>query len=281
MSETTKSKERLEVLERIKANELLGGEAFFNDVENDPPFRSLEVGEVDYLNKTLKKKFQRMIAYQMGQKMRREHNKLNQITVYGKENLEGIKGGAIITSNHFGFFESACASKVKNLLNKKKRLYIVIREGNYFMPNPYGFLFRNCDTLPLSNNPGVMKEFSIALTEVLKRGHYVLIYPEQSMWWNYRKPRPQRSGAAHFSVKNNVPIIPCFVTMEDLEKIDNDGFPVQKYNVHVMKPLYPDPNLSLKENVKIMTEKNYEMCKAKYEEVYQKPLVYGESDEVL
>ena len=143
------------------------------------------------------------------------------------------------------------------------------------MPGAYGFLFRHCDTLPLSSNTETMKNFSHALNTILnKKKQFVLVYPEQAMWWNYRKPRPQRTGASHMAVKNNVPIIPCFVTMSDLDQIDDDGFPVQKYTVHVMKPLYPDPNKSDKESIKDLTDKNYRMCVEKYEEVYHTKLEY-------
>lgn len=276
MDESKLDASRIEVLKKIKQYETEGGESFFKDVENDPPAKELKPEDVDYLNKKFMNRFRRMIACKMGKKMRKDHNKLNQIEVIGIEKLQGIKYG-IITSNHFGFFESACASKVIAELNKRNKLYIVIREGNYSMPGPYGFLFRHCDTLPLSSNKDTMKNFTKALKEVLhKRKQFVLVYPEQSMWWNYRKPRPQRPGAAHFAVTNKVPLIPLFVTMSDLDELDEFGAPIQKYTVHVGDVMYADPNKTNKENIQEMTEKNYNFCVETYERVYQKKLVYGE-----
>ena len=65
----------------------------------------------------------------------------------------------------------------------KRRFYRVIREGNYTsFPGFYGFLMRNCNTLPLSSNIITMKKFMLAVDELLKEGHFVLVYPEQSMW---------------------------------------------------------------------------------------------------
>lgn len=269
-----KSPERLEVIKKIKLYERMGNDAFFNDVENDPPSRVLNPEDVDYLDRKFLNRFKNIVARIIGNKLRKKTRKLNQIEVKGAENLEGVTGPAIITSNHFAHFESACASMVAKLLNKKKRLYIVIREGNYTMPGAFGFLFRHCDTLPLSSNIHTMKNFNEAFSKVLKKGHYILVYPEQSMWWNYRKPRPQKPGAARFACKNNVPIIPCFVTMEDLDQIDDDGFNLQKYTIHIMKPIYPDKDKTLKENVEEMTNLNYNLCKAKYEEVYGIKLTY-------
>lgn len=273
-----KSKSRLDVLEKIKQYEQIGGDAFFQDVEADPPTKVLNPEDVDYLDKKFLNRIKNLIARKIGNSLRKKTRKLNQIEVKGIENLENITGPAIITSNHFAHFESACASMVAKILNKNKRLYIVIREGNYTMPGMFGFLFRHCDTLPLSSNIHTMKNFNNALSEVLQKGHYVLVYPEQSMWWNYRKPRPQRNGAAHFACKNNVPIIPCFVTMEDLPDIDNDGFNIQKYTVHIMKPIYPDSNKTVKQNVEDMTNLNYELCKQKYEEVYGIKLTYTDNE---
>lgn len=272
------SEDRKIVLKKIAEYEKIGGDAFFNDVENDPPSKVLNPEDVDYLNKKIINHFKRLIACSMGNKLRKNTRKHNQIEVKGIENAYSIKGGAIITSNHFAHFESACVSKVAKELNKKARVYIVIREGNYTMPGVFGFLFKYCDTLPLSSNMHTMKNFHHALSEVLEKKHFVLIYPEQAMWWNYRKPRPQKIGAAHFACKNNVPIIPCFVTMEDLDTFENDGSVTQKYTIHVMKPLYPDPSKSIKENAINMTNENYEMCRRKYEEVYGKKLTYTCND---
>ena len=73
----------------------------------------------------------------------------------------------------------------------QRKLYKVIREGNYTnFPGFFGFIFKYCNTLPLSSVKETMKKFLKACEELLSRGDYILIYPEQSMWWNYRKPKP-------------------------------------------------------------------------------------------
>ena len=42
-----------------------------------------------------------------------------------------------------------------------------------------------------------------------------------------------------------------------------------------MPPIYRDPSLSRADNVKNMMQQNYDICKAKYEEIYGIPLVYN------
>ena len=158
---------------------------------------------------------------------------------------------------------------------EEKRLYKVIREGNYTnFPGLYGFFFRNCDTLPLSSNKRTMVEFMKAVDTLLQKGDFILIYPEQSMWWNYRKPKPLKHGAFKMAVRNNVPVIPIFITMEDSDKIDGEGYPIQEYTVNIAEPIYPDENLSTRENMEIMLNKNFEVWKQIYEDFYGIPLEY-------
>ena len=94
------------------------------------------------------------------------------------------------------------------------------------------------------------------------------------MWWNYRKPKPLKMGAFRFAANNNVPVIPTFITMRDTEKFDAEGYPIQAYTLHILEPIYPDPELSVIENQKKMAEENFKVWKEVYEEAYGIPLTY-------
>ena len=271
------SEERQEILNRIKINEEEG--RFDVDVENDPPSKPLLPNEIDYLRKKLKNKIARFFVTRAADKGINGLIANNQIIikdVIGKENLQGIEGSAFITSNHFHPFENMAIYKAFKDYAPKKTFYRVIREGNYTAP-PKGFdkFFKHCNTLPLSSNPATMKKFMQAVNVLAKKNSYILIYPEQAMWWNYKKPRPFKDGAFRFAVNNDRPIIPCFITMEDSnEHIDGDGLPVQEYTIHIMKPIYPNKELAYKEAIQQMKNQNFEMCKEVYERVYGIPLTY-------
>ena len=273
-----KSKERLEVLKRIKELEENG--IFDVDVEDDPPTVPLTPEDVDYLRTSRKSRIKSRMAYRMAQWFVEDllkDNKLIIKKINGIENLKNMKTGAIVTCNHFNPYDSFTIEKVFRLAgqNKNRKLFKVIREGNYTnFPGMYGFFFRNCNTLPLSSNKRTMIEFIKAVDVILKRGDFILIYPEQSMWWNYRKPKPLKNGAFNFAARNNVPVIPIFITMEDSDIIGEDGFPIQEYTVNIEKPIYPDENLTEKENTETMKEKNYEVWKNIYEDFYKMPLEY-------
>jgi 1-acyl-sn-glycerol-3-phosphate acyltransferase len=196
--------------------------------------------------------------------------------IKGAENLRDLESGAVLTCNHFNAFDSfAMQMAYMASGHKKRKLYRVIREGNYTsFPGFYGYLMRNFYTLPLSSNRKTMQKFIQATDKLLSEGNFVLVYPEQSMWWNYRKPKPLKPGAYVFAAKNNVPIVPCFITMRDSDYMGQDGFYVQEYTVHVAEPIYPDPSLPYRQNVEQMMAKNAEVWKNIYETEYGMPLVY-------
>ena len=272
------SQSREEVYERIRDLEKNG--IFDLDVEQDPPTIPLTPENVDYLREKGLNRIKNVLANRMGEKYLKDlikNKKLIIKDIKGLENLENVKTGAMITCNHFNPNDFLTIEQVfrKTSQIKTKKLYKVIREGNYTnFPGFPGFLFRNGDTLPLSANTSTMIEFMKAVDTILQRGDFILIYPEQSMWWNYRKPKPLKDGAYKMATRNNVPIIPIFITMQDSEIIGEDGFPVQEYIVNIKEPIYPDTNKTEKENTEIMRDKNYQVWKKVYEDFYKIPLEY-------
>ena len=271
-----KSADRLQVLERIKEFEKT--ERFDEDVETDPPALELFPKDVDYLNKKLSSKISTWFANIAATNFYENLIKNKQFIikeVRGIENFINVKGGAIITSNHFSPLENYAVWRTIKPYMNGRRLYRVIKEGNYTNPpKPFKFIMRHCDTLPLSRNRETMKLFLKSIDTLLSRGEKILVYPEQAMWWNYRKPRPLKNGAFKFAISSNVPVIPFFITMTDSEIIGNDGFPIQEYTINIMPAIYPDENLSKNENADMMKNKNYELWKQTYEDFYKIPLTY-------
>ncbi len=267
--------DRLAVLEKIERLEREGGDSFYVDVEDDPSGHELRPDEVDLLRSKPASKLKTLIARAVAAVLQPIVRRHLGICVVGEEHLKGISGGAIITSNHFSVFENLAVKEVADRVKGKHRFYRVIKGLNFFQPGWIGFLMKNCDTLPLSKNLKTLRLFENALATVLARGDLVLVYPEQAMWWNYRKPRPPKAGAYHYAAKFGVPIIPCFVTMRDTDVPDGTGFPKQQYTVHVMPPLYPDPDRTPRENERAMQAENYRLCCEKYREVYGCEVTYS------
>lgn len=251
------------------------------DVLDDLPAKPLLPNKIDYLNEKLstkiKTKFFNWLAFNYYENLIKKGDFVIK-DVFGLENFENINGGCIITCNHFSPLDNyAVFRSLIKLYGKKWRLYKVIKEGNYTsFKGIFGAFFRHCNTLPLSSNTQTMKKFVKSTSKLLEKGEKILIYPEQAMWYNYKKPRPLKDGAYKIAIRNNVPIVPCFITMEDTGKIGKDGFNIQKFTIRFFPPLYVDEKLSLTENVNVMKEKNYSLWKQAYEEFYEKELTYEE-----
>lgn len=266
--------DNLNISERMELLELEG--KFDVDVLNDPPTKPLLPNQIDYEQKKLMTKIKSRIANWTAQIGINGFIKKKQLIikeVKGLENWKNLNAGAIITCNHFGANDSFIMQKIFKY-SKKKKMFRIIREGNYTNPPVLKFFMRNCDVLPLSSNSETMKKFLRAVNNILQRGDYVLIYPEESMWPNYRKPKPLKDGGFRFAVKNNVPVLPIFITMEDSDVVGEDGAFLQAHTVHILPPIYAKQDLSVKENIEYMKKSNYNAWVEVYEKFYGKKLEY-------
>lgn len=272
-----RAKDRVDILKKIDEYERAG--RFDEDVEEDPPGRELLPDEIEYIRKGLIDRLKSKYAYKIARKFvygLMDEGKFIVKEIKGIDNFSKLQSGAVITCNHFNAFDSfAIQIAYEAAKQKKRKFYRVIREGNYTsFPGFYGFLMRNCHTLPLSSNQKTMTKFMKATNQLLKDGHFVLVYPEQSMWWNYRKPKPLKKGAYIFAARNNVPVLPCFITMKDSDKMGEDGFFIQEYTIHIGKPIYPDAEKKYNERLEAMMQENFNVWKNIYETEYQMPLEY-------
>jgi len=272
-----RAQDRVEVVKKIEEFEKNG--TFDIDVENDPEGKVLMPDDIEYIKKTPVQKIKTALAFHSARKFAMKLIKEKKFIVkeiIGIENFQNLESGAVITCNHFNAFDSFAIQMAYDASEQRgKNFYRVIREGNYTsFPGFYGNLMRNCNTLPLSSNSQTMRKFVKATNTLLRDGHFVLFYPEQSMWWNYRKPKPLKEGAYFFAARNNVPVLPCFITMRDTDIMGNDGYYVQEYTVHVGKPIYPDETLSHSENIKNLMAENSRIWREIYESTYGIELRY-------
>ena len=267
---------RRAVIENIKSKAESGD--FHSKVELNDPVLTTEQSNaiVNGFIENRKKasfKFKAFFARKTANALTRALNRDTEII--GASKLENIKSGAIITSNHFSPIENTV---VRHLVRKlgKKRLNIISQETNLAMKGFFGFLMNYADVIPISSNINYMNHgFVSVLEELLFNKEFILIYPEQEMWFNYRKPRPFKRGPYFYAAKFDVPVISCFVEIQDKQQMDTDEFRKVKFVLHVLDVLYPDPQKSNKENSKEMCARDYELKKNAYERIYGKILSYN------
>ncbi len=272
------SKEKQELLNKI--DEYEKNKLFDVDVYEDPIAPTLLPEDADYLCEKTSNKIKMKIANFLADNYFKKQIKKGSLIIDGIENehilKDALKNGAVITCNHFNESDNYIIYHCIKKYLPKKYLYKVIREGNYTnFPGLFGFFFKHCNTLPLSSNKRTMIKFLSSVNKLLTNGESILIYPEQAMWWNYKKPRPFKIGAFKMAVKANVPIVPLFISMKDDSKVDKDGYPLQRHTLHVINPIYPDKSVNPALEAENMMNKAYTQCKDKYEEVYKKELKYN------
>ncbi|QOV18896.1 1-acyl-sn-glycerol-3-phosphate acyltransferase [Blautia liquoris] len=200
---------------------------------------------------------------------------INRMTVIrGIEHASMIRSGAIVTSNHFNPIDNTIVRYLAWNLGKD-RLPIVSQVTNLAMTGLVGFLMKYADILPISDIPGyITADFEPLLKKELDEKNYVLIYPEQEMWFNYQKPRPLKRGAYYYAAKFQVPVISCFVEMRAQQQLQTPMFHEVQYVMHVLPAIYPDSAKTVRENSFAMCAQDYEQKKHAYEEIRREPLNY-------
>ncbi len=181
----------------------------------------------------------------------------------GRKNLRGLKNTVFIC-NHVHNLDNEMA----RWMCWGHRLYIVVAEFNN-MNTFLGSVMRAGGIFPLSPNFGAMKKFTAAVNEVLhtKRGS-MLFFPEKSMWPYYEQPRPFMDGAFHAAALNNVPVVPLFIVWREPRGIEKLFFKRKRAEMRALKPIYPKPELSRKENIAYLRDEAFrEQCEC-YKEVY-------------
>lgn len=190
------------------------------------------------------------------------------LKVEGRHNLKGVKS-AIVTCNHVRDLDCTYITHAI----RHHRIYYTVSPNNN-KKGIAGFFLRQGGILPFGGSLANTKNLSRTISELLKKKNYIVFYPEAQLWWNYQKPRPLKKGAFYFATINNVPVVPMFLTFSARKKARRDGLPKYDLTMHIMSPIYPDPNKSKSENIETMLYTNFALWRDKYEEVYKQKLEY-------
>lgn len=226
-------------------------------------------------------KIKRALARAVTRVATKRINRTTEIVEDAELDFDTLRGGVIVTSNHFSPLENT-AVRYFLLEHGIKKMNVVSQVSNFAMTGAIGFLMNYSDTIPISHNVRyIARDLPSVIEEKIDSGEAVLIYPEEEMWFNYRKPRTAKEGAYHFAAKIGCPIASLFVeTVNEREK-DTDEFYKVRYVVHFLGFVRPDPAKTTRENRREMCERDFQMKKAAYERIYKKSLTYDfERDDI-
>ncbi len=253
----------LQTLEKIKEYEKAGK---FNEHLDTNPAPYIPVDKnFQYIPKNIFKKldyfFKRIFVVN---RVERCANKLFQTEVIGKENLQGLKS-AVVCCNHVNKLDCMV---VRHALRPHKTYFTAAEFNN--MKGFLGDMMRAGGLLPMSANFSAQKNFFESVKQLLDKGNFITFFPERAEWWGYEKPRPHETGAYHIAVKNNVPILPIFITFKQTKASIESETGIKQFIVNILKPIYPDNSVAVKENIDKMRNQCLQKYKQCYEEFYKK-----------
>ena len=138
-----------------------------------------------------------------------------------------------------------------------------------------GEMMRAGDMIPMNTTMHGTASFNKEVEHILtKKKDFLLIYPEASMWWRYKKVRPYKDGGFYIAEKYGVPVVPQFITYRASGKKDTEGIDIPYFTLHIAEPIYPKKELSKQENIEYLRQSAFEACKKIYEETYGEKLAY-------
>ncbi len=247
----------------------------FNHVTDESSYDACDpVDETfNYLRRRYRDRIKHFFYLRALKKYCKKINKeLTNLKVVGRMNLFGVLGGCIVTCNHISKVDSFAVRAAVGMDIK----FVAADFNNW--KGKIGNISRNTGYLPIpaNLNLSVMRKFNHAMEYFLRKKWSILIYPEQSMWRDYKKPRPLKPGAFHYAAKYRRPIVPLFITIEDKpEKLDAEGrVNFGDYTIHILPPIYPRKDLDERANIEYMQKANFEAWRQCYEKTYGIPLEY-------
>lgn len=197
------------------------------------------------------------------------------LEIKGMNNLKKADR-AFITCNHYNQLD---VLPIKRLAMKTHhRLYFFVKDSNLKMHFPIAQIVRNADTLPINEDLHYLgRVLPRKIQDAFQRKSWVLVYPEQEMWFNYCKPRPLKKGAYYYAAKMRIPIISCFVEIRSTNhrELFQRNFYKTKLILHILPMIYPDSQKSISENTNLMMKQDFLQKKQAYEQAYGKKLDYN------
>ena len=190
-----KDEERLQVIENIRQSiesKNFNSKVELNDHDVTEEERQKIILKYDNRKRKFRNKAKTMVARPITDGLTEYINFHTEII--GLENIKNIKTGAIITSNHFSKLDNTVIRYLMHRIRKSKKFDIIVQESNMFMPGTIGWLMKNNRTIPINkDHKYIANNFEPALEQLLKKKHFILIYPEEEMWFNYKLPRPRKN----------------------------------------------------------------------------------------
>jgi len=172
------------------------------------------------------------------------------VRVKGRGKLKKIKGGYVIYANHTHTHDAYLGHV---FIARPKRTYIIASKIALGIP-VIRSLVKMLGFYPIPEGFKAYKNFNNAIKETLQKGNCIIVYPEAHIWNFYTHLRPFPSASFHYAADNNVACVGAAITYRKPKGLFKK-YLKPRATINILDPLYPDPLLSLKENINMLHDK--------------------------
>lgn len=161
-----------------------------------------------------------------------------------RKHLKGIKGGAVLVSNHVHTMDGV----MNSIASFPKRPIMTAQQDNFKLPVA-GFFVNLLGAVPIPETVMETRLFINSLSKHIKKGRFVHLYPEGELIQEDKNIRQFKNGAFKLAVDAGVPIVPIRIHFKE------GKFRKKRIELNVGEPLYPDLMMIQKEAMtKLKTE---------------------------
>ena len=183
------------------------------------------------------------------------------VKVYNKHVVKKLKKtGYFIYGNHTsiydGFLPQACVTNCR-------KTYMIAGSDAVSIPGIKNLVMM-LGCLPIPVTADKMKEFNEAIDYRISQKRIVAIYPEAHIWPYAGVVRPFKDVSFIYPSRLDKPIIAMAITYRP-QKHNSPRKYKPKVNITLSEPIYPDKNLSIKENMVYLRDQVYDFLKKEVE----------------
>ncbi len=179
----------------------------------------------------------------------------------GRKNLKGLrKKGYFVYANHTNYKDSWLTPV---LIAPFRKAYIIAEKTAVQIPI-IGHLVKAGGGLPVADTPNGLKNLLIAIDQIIKENKLVTIFPEAHIWPYHTGLRHFPTTSFRFPAKTGAPAVPVAICYKKKWFFGDIRKPRQV--AYIGKPIYPNPELSNRENAEYLRDECHAFIKATLEQ---------------
>lgn len=183
------------------------------------------------------------------------------VKVKNKKVLKKVKKtGYFLYGNHTNIYD---AFTPHTQVSKFRKTYIIANPDAVSIKGVKNLVMM-LGALPTPSSPQSVKNFNAAIEKRINQKRVIVIYPEAHIWPFYRGLRPFSDASFQYPAKLGAPVIAMVTTYrKGKNKILKRRRPF--IDITLSEPIYPNPELSVRENMKHLHDSVYDFMKTTIE----------------